>query len=268
MRYKIRALKLGEILDQTVSVIKDHFGLLLGITAVLMIPYWVIGGLIQAAMLPQLPPTATREQVVAAQLNILQVSIPIALLAAYIIGPITNAALVYAVANAYLDRPVSVGESYKRAFGRLLPLIWTWFLVGMAIFGGMILCLVPGILAAFWFSLATQVVVLEDASGFAAMKRSRQLMAGNIGTIFVLGLLIGIINAGVGYGSAMIPQPYVQAVVQAIIMAIATIVSSVAFVIFYFSCRCKHEQFDLALLAQSVGVEKPVDLGGEPAQEW
>ena len=39
--------------------------------------------------------------------------------------------------------------------------------------GGMILCIVPGILAAFWFALATQVVVIEGVAGFAAMKRSK-----------------------------------------------------------------------------------------------
>ena len=92
-----------------------------------------------------------------------------------------------------------VGESFKRAFQRIPPLIGTWFLVVLAIMGGTILCLVPGILASFWFSLATQVVVIEGVAGFAAMKRSKQLMAGNIGTIFVLGLLIGLINAGIGF---------------------------------------------------------------------
>ena len=115
----------------------------------------------------------------------------------YVITPITNAALVYAISNAYLEKPISVGESFKKAFQRILPLIGTWFLVGLAIMGGMILFVVPGILAAFWFSLATQVVVIEGVAGFAAMKRSRQLMAGNIGTIFALGLLIGLINFGI-----------------------------------------------------------------------
>ena len=91
----------------------------------------------------------------------MRVSIPIALVAVYIIAPITNAAVVYAVSNAYLEKPISVGGSIKRAFQRILPLMWTWFLAGLAIMGGMILCVVPGILAAFWFSLATQVVVIE-----------------------------------------------------------------------------------------------------------
>lgn len=267
MRYKVCALGLGGILDQTVKLVKDHFGVLLGITGVLMIPFWAIGLSIQETMVPEVTNTMTPEERMQANLAALRIALPLNLLGAYIIGPITNAALVYAVANAYLDRPASVGDSYKRAFARLFPLIWTWFLVVLSIMGGMLLCLVPGILAAFWFSLATQVVVLEDVSGFAALRRSKQLIEGNIGTIFVLGLLLGAINMGMAVVAAMIPQPYVQAVVQAIVVGIGTIISSVAFVVFYFSCRCKHEQFDLVLLAHSVGVEKPVDLDGDPARE-
>jgi len=262
MRYTIRELKLGEILDQAVNLTKDHFGVLIGITGILLIPYNVIGGLIQVSMIPRMPPNPTPEQAMAVSFAALRVSVPIALVAVYVIAPITNAAVVYAISSAYLEKPISVGGSVKRAFQRLLPLIWTWILVGLAIMGGMILCVVPGILAAFWFALATQVVVIEGVAGIAAMKRSKQLMAGNIGTFFVLGLLVGLVNAGIIFGASLIPQPHVRVVVVSVVEAVLTIFASAAFVAFYFSCRCKHEQFDLSLLAQSVGAETPADLAG------
>ncbi len=268
MRYAIRELKLGEVLDQAVNLTKDHFGVLIGITGILLIPFYVISGLIQVSMLPTPPPNPTPEQAMAFFATTMRVSIPIALVAVYIIAPITNAAIVYAISNAYLEKPISVGGSVKQAFRRVLPLIWTWFLVGLAIMGGMILCVVPGILASFWFSLATQVVVIEGAAGLAAMKRSKQLMAGNIGNFFVLGLLIGIINAGAGFGAGLIPQPHVRVLVVSVVTAVLTIFGSAAFVAFYFSCRCKHEQFDLSLLAQSVGAETPGDLDGGAAPQW
>ena len=268
MRYTIRELKLGEILDQAVNLTKDHFGILLGITGVLLIPFEAIGGLIQVAKTPVLPPNPTREQVMAANVAVLPVTIPVALLLAYVIIPITNAALIYAISNAYLEKPISLGESFKKAAQRILALIGTWFLVFLAIMGGLILCIIPGILAAFWFALATQVVVIEGVGGFPALKRSRQLMAGNIGTIVVLGLLIGLINGGLTFAVALIPQPYVRVVGTAIIAGVLTIFASAAFVVFYFSCRCKHEQFDLALLAQSVGAEKPGDYSRDGGLEW
>jgi hypothetical protein len=268
MRYTIRELKLGEILDQAVHLTKDHFGVLLGVTGVLLIPFNMIGGLIQVAMMPQLPPNPTPEQQVAYVFAVWRVAIPFALLAFFVIAPITNAAIVYAISNAYLEKPISVGESFKRTAQQILPLIGTWILVGLAIMGGTLLCLVPGILAAFWFSLATQVVVIEGAAGFAAMKRSKQLMAGNIGTFFVLGFLLGIINGGIEFAVSLIPQLQVRVIVNAIVEAVVTIFASAAFVVFYFSCRCKHEQFDLALLAQSVGVEKPGEFTGGATPEW
>jgi hypothetical protein len=265
MRYAIRQLKIGEILDQAVNLTKDHFGVLIGITGILLIPFNVIAGLIQLSVIPALPPNPTPEQTAAAGLKVLWATIPLALVAVYVIAPLTNAALVYAISNAYLEKPISVGGSVKRAFQRILPLIWTWFITVLAIMGGFILCLVPGILAAFWFSLATQVVVIEGVAGMAAMKRSKQLMAGNIGTMFVLGLVIGIANAGISLAANFIPQPHVRVVVIAIVAGVMTIFASAAFVAFYFSCRCKHEQFDLALLAESVGAETPHEYTADNA---
>ena len=250
------------------SLTKDHFGVLIGITGALLIPFYVISGLIQVAMTPHLPPNPTPEQTMAVLSTTFRVALPVALLGFYIVIPISNAALIYAISNAYLEKSISVGESFKKALQRLLPLLGTWILVGLAIMGGMILCVIPGILAAFWFGLATQVVVLEGMAGVAAMKRSKQLMVGNIGTAFALGLLLGIINGAIGFGVAMIPQPHVQAVLNAIVTGVLVIFGSAAGVAFYFSCRCKHEQFDLALLAQSVGAETPADLAGGATPEW
>ena len=89
------------------------------------------------------------------------------------------------------------------------------------------------------------------------MKRSKQLMAGNIGNLFVLGLLLGLVNAGITFGAGLIPQPHVRVLVISVVAAVLTIFASAAFVAFYFSCRCKHEQFDLSLLAESVAPKHP-----------
>jgi hypothetical protein len=158
------------------------------------------------------------------------------------------------VANAYLGKSTSLGDAIGASFGMIIPLYWTWLLLMIAVTGGMILCVVPGIVAAFWFSLATQVVVIEKISGFAALKRSRELMRGNIGTVFVLGLLLGIISFSTQVGAQLIPQIHAKAVASVVINCVMTIFNSAAMVVFYFSCRCRNEQFDLQLLAQNVGL--------------
>jgi hypothetical protein len=261
MRYAIRQLRLGEVLDQAIKVSKDHFGVFLGIVGVLLIPFTVVVNLLQVTMAPELPPNATPEQQLEAARRLLGLILPIQLISVYIIAPITNAALIFGISDAYLGKPVSIGESFKKAFRRILPLIGTWILVGLAIMGGFILCVVPGILAAFWFSLATQVVVVEGVGGVEAMKRSKRLMAGNIGSYFVLLLLIGLVTIGLYVAASLIPQPHAQAVATAVVEGVAAIFTSAAVVVFYFSARCKHEHFDLKLLAESVGSEAP----GKPA---
>ena len=55
---------------------------------------------------------------------------------------------------------------------------------------------------------------------------------------------------------------------MSIVAGVLMIFASAAFVVFYFSCRCKHEQFDLALLAQSVGAETPGDFTGGATPQW
>jgi hypothetical protein len=240
----------------------------LGIVGVLLIPYYVVANLIQVTMIPTLPPNPTQEQAMEASARTLSLLIPIGLIGAYLIGPITNAALIFGISDAYLGKPVSIGSSFKKAFQRILPLIGTWFLVGLAIMGGLILCVVPGILAIFWFSLATQVVVVEGVAGVAAMKRSKRLMAGLIGSYFVLLLILGVVNGGLTFAATLIPQPHVKAVATALVEGVLVIFASAAVVVFYFSARCKHEQFDLALLAESVGSEVPGEFKGDPAPQW
>lgn len=262
MSYQIRQLGLGGILDQAIRLLKDNFGLLLGIALVLEIPFTVIQGYVtdpaDAAVEGEV--AEEDEDLVAVQqfrANQTPQGLLMLFLNSYLIVPITNAAMVFAIAGKYLDQPVSIGQAYKQALARILGLLWTWFLVGMAIMGGMFLCIVPGILAAFWFGLATQVVVIEGTSGFPALKRSRALMKGNIANLFVLGLLIGAISVGIIVGAAVIPQRDLRIVGSAVAQGVTTILGAAVIVVFYFSARCQHEHFDLTLLAQAVGADSP-----------
>lgn len=266
MRYDIRELALGGILDQAITLLKNHFGSFAAIMAITWLPVQLAAVIASVTLLPEVtfPPTpeelnalivaSAEHQALFQGLNVLTL----------LVAPISNAAIVYAIANAYLGKRMTVGGSIGKAFGMFFPLLWTLILYGAAVMGGTILLIIPGILAAFWFSLATQVVVVEGVSGFKALGRSRQIMRGNIGTLFVMGLVIGLIAAFVGGGSLFIPERYTQAIVGVVLNMVLVIFSSAAGVVFYFSARCKNEQFDLQLLASNVGSEVTVD---EPSDE-
>ncbi len=257
MPYQIQQLKLGGILDQAISILKNHFGLLFTIMAIAYVPAVLLMGVVQVSMLPQpITMTSTPEEIRAyqqAQMEALPFIVIPALISMLILLPLANAAVVDAVAKLYLGKPTSAVDSLKVGLSRLLPLIWTSILVGFAVMFGMFLFIIPGIIFAFWFCLSTHVVVVEGVSGTSALGRSRELMRGNIGTVFVLGIVIGIIGFAVGLISGFVTQPYAQLGVNVVLQTLHTIFATAAMVVFYFSCRCGHENFDLEHLAQSMG---------------
>ncbi len=263
MKYEVRELGLGGILDQTITVTKNHFVQFFSIVAVSLLPVLIIQGFVQLTIMPAPPDEFTFEalqEYTAARDEAIQQHLPVIALSgliAILMIPIANAALVHSVAGTYLGQPRSLAETMSAAFKSILSLYWTWVLVFVAIMGGFILCFIPGIIAAFWLSLATQVVVIEKVSGFAALKRSRFLMTGNVGRIFALGIVLGAISLGLQLAAGMIPQQHVAIVGGAVIQAVVTVLGSVAMVIFYFSARCRNEQFDLDLLAANLGDGQP-----------
>ena len=256
MKYEIRELGISAILDQSIKLIQDNFKLLFGIVLVLLVPYCLVHGFVSLAFLPAPPQNRTDEAVAAyyrAILAALPVLLPMFLILTYVIIPITNSALIHAIARVYLNQPTSVGQSFQLAVRRFLPMLGTVFVFVLALIGGLLLCLVPAIFVALSFALATQVVILEGLSGFAALKRSKELMNGNRIKLLILGVIVFLINVAVIIAAAFIPQPQVQTILMAFVQGVTTLFSSAAGVIFYFSARCKHENFDLKLLAESVG---------------
>ena len=263
MEYRIQQLKLGGILDHAVSLTKNHFGLLFTILAILWIPISLVLNFVMLGMMP-VPPTmaSTPDEMAAFQREIagmVPLLIGQSLIIFLLVLPLTNAAIVDAVAKLYLGKPTSAMESIKAGLSKMLPLIGTSILMGLAIFGGLILLVIPGILFAFWFSLSTHVVVVEGISGPAALGRSRRLVSGNIGTMIVLGLIIGVIGYAVGSLARFIPQAHISVVLQVVLQAVMTIFSTAAMVVYYFSCRCSHENFDLEHLAKSMSESEAIE---------
>ena len=73
----------------------------------------------------------------------------------------------------------------------------------LAFYGGFFCCIIPGIIFALWFMLCQYVVVIERIAGPSALGRSKDLMKGEMGKAFVLGLIIFVINLSLGGASAL-----------------------------------------------------------------
>lgn len=278
MRYEIKELGLGGILDQAITLLKNHFGLLIGIAFCFLIPFWVASGLAGPLLMPELmemqqqqPGSMTPEQaremgerIIEALPVIIAVVVVAFLLLFVIVLPITNGATIHALSQAYLGGKPSVGGAIGFAFKRLPSLLWTSLLSMIMIFFGLCLLIIPGIILFFRYFLASQVVVIEGKSGGAALKRSGQLMKGHAGKVFVLGFLLAVIGALVGSVAGIIPVPEVSTIVSSVLQGVLGALAASAWTVLYFSARCKHEGFDLTRLAESLSQDAPAEGQGTP----
>jgi hypothetical protein len=261
MSYTIKHMGLGGILDQAIAIVRDNFVLLFTIMLFLLIPFTLVQGFLVLSITPELPPNPTPQDIMEwqqEQMRHFPWIIGIGLLLFIVVYPITNAAVIQAVARLYLGQPVTAIEAIKHAVRRFGPLIGTTILMSLAIWGGLILCIIPGIYFAIWFGLSQHVVVLEGISGTSAMKRSKQLVHKDRGTFLALGIIMFVITLALSAAANWIPQPHLSVVVAAVIQALTTMLWTAAFVVFYFSCRCGVENFDLHYLAESIAAE-PAD---------
>jgi len=267
MKYEIRELSVGGMIDQAIKVVMDNFATLLVVMSVLQLPLGIAGAVITSSYIGDgTDPEKTLEALADPSFSVIMMVLGLCSLVA---APITNAAVVSAIAKAYLGEKPSVGESYSRAMGKIVPLFLTWILVGLAIMGGFILLIIPGILCLIWFALATQVVVLEPKSGTSALSRSKELMKGYAGKWFVLILVLAMVGGGIGMASQLIGgltgSPLIAGLISTVGQIIAGLFSSAVLVVLYFSARCTHENFDLELLASSFEgtAAPPSDEAGE-----
>ena len=160
-----------------------------------------------------------------------------------IISAVLQAAILRAAAQATIGDPVDPQESYRFGFKRLGSVILVSLLVGLAVAGGLILLVIPGLIFLVFFSVSVPVLIVENRRGTAAMSRSWNLVKGHfwhaVGVIIVAGIITGSISGALGSigGSAW--------VVRWIFTAIATILtapfSALVSVLLYLDLRSRSE---------------------------
>jgi hypothetical protein len=264
MVYKIKQLGLGGILDQAIAITRDNFLLLFTIMLIIVVPAFLIQGFLALSITPEIPAHPTAQdymRIQQAQARYWPWMLGFGALEFIVLLPLANAAVIQAVARVYLGQPTTALEAISQG-ARRLPALWgTTILMYLAIWGGLILLIVPGILFALWFGLSQHVVVIEGIAGTSALKRSKKLVRNHLGTFLALGFVLGIISFLINGGSNFIPQPAIRVIGISLLQALVTMLWTAAFVVFYFSCRCAEENFDLHYLAESIGAPPAEGVG-------
>jgi len=92
------------------------------------------------------------------------------------------------------EQSVGVKQSLAISWKKLASFFWVSFLSGLAVLGGYILFIIPGIIFSVWFTFSVFVFICEGLKGTSALKRSKQLVQGYWWPIFGRIVVLGIIT--------------------------------------------------------------------------
>ncbi len=112
------------------------------------------------------------------------------------------------VATRKEDEDSSVKAAVQWLFKNAVPLLFVYILSGLIIFGGIILFIIPGIIAAISLTFAQYVYVVEGKRGMSALLSSRALVKGRFWMVFrkIIGFVflstLPVLAFGMVYGLA------------------------------------------------------------------
>jgi hypothetical protein len=286
----LRPLNIGDILDGAITTIRRHPLLILGIGAVLavitaavtfLVQKFVLDDLQNLATTAQLGPGATEEELRGAVFgafgDVLIAILPTALLTT-LLTTVANGLLAAVMGRAALGREVTFGVAWREVQPRLLPLLGVGFAYSILTTIGVLLCIIPGIVAYVFWALASPALVLERGTFRQAFSRSVKLVKGAfwrvLGILLLAGLIAYLFNSiiqlpfslgsGVFQGilnpsKVVVPSTgdlLLQSAGQIISETIATPFVALVTVIVYLDQRMRREGMDIEL-ARAAGVPPP-----------
>jgi hypothetical protein len=174
----LRPLTIGELLDRTFVYYRQHLMMFVGIAA---LPHLFV--LVYQIAVLTLRPTGPG----AALAPLLGAAV------GFIASTFSYGAIVIAVSEIQLDRPIDIGEAFARIRSQVGEVIVLSLNIGVRVLIGTILLIVPGILQALKYALAIPVAILEQDGVSASLSRSADLTRGDRGRIFVIYLLFAVL---------------------------------------------------------------------------
>jgi hypothetical protein len=243
----------GRTLSRAFSLLSRNFAPFLGISVLLVgLPLAVLGGL-QIYLLRSDPKSAATTAFTA-------MSILSALLT-LVSGALLQSAVIYGAVNDWNGQRAPFSATLSAAFNRILPLIGVSILVGLATAFAALLFVIPGILVALAYAVATPVVVMEPNRGvFGSLTRSADLTRNHRWSIFGILLVIlvltialaAIIGALSSIFSPLTPGlafGISQVVVQPLTQAISTLIGAVVAASIYYELRTIKEGVGAEVMA-------------------
>lgn len=262
----MRPLSVGELLDAAFSAVRRNFGPLVLCTLVVVVPVSILNTLISASSNETAFDFGSSATVADDDIGLFLAGTGATGLLSLLAQTLTAAACLRMIGGDVVGSPTGPGASLRYAASRIGPLVWVSILYLIALIAGLLMCLVGAIWLGVLFALATPALLFEETRGFAAMKRSRQLIEGfwwkTFGALAVGYLIVGVLQGMLGalIGSVILVNSdsevlnaTVLTAVNIIALAVTLPFASALVAYIYFDLRVRKEGFDLQLLAQRIG---------------
>jgi len=101
-----------------------------------------------------------------------------------LVGSVISLSMIRVIAALYQNQPApNMITDLKSALGLLVPAILISIISGLAVIGGLILLVVPGVIFAVWFIFSLHALMLDDKHTVDALKYSKSLVKGRWGEV-------------------------------------------------------------------------------------
>ena len=243
-------LGLGQIIGDSFSLFFSRFGTFYLLAFVPQVIVAIVSALLIGNMLMSLQAgTANPENMLG---MFTSPAFIITTILSLVVYGVVTALMVLAAYDAKTGHPSRIGTYVSIAMSRIVPVLIVTLIVGIAVYIGLVLLIVPGLWVMAVLSCAVTVVVLESLGIGASLSRSAELtqeyrwpIVGTIVVIylimvvvsivlsFVTGALAGVIISTLGPTIGII----VFQIIQAAVGALTTAVIAIAFVLIYARLR-------------------------------
>jgi glycerophosphoryl diester phosphodiesterase family protein len=245
-----RPMGIGEILSTAFQLYQRHWRTLLAIAAVVVVPFTLAQYLLGDQVRTRGEVTSNGVVVETATWAT-GIAGLVTALAGLLMFLVLTGAITRAVAAEVAGEDPGVEQSYRFGFHRLGSVLLVSVLVGLAILGGLILFVIPGIYIGVRLAVSIEALVVEGRRGTQAMARSWELVGGHwwhaFATLVVGWLVIGVVNAvitapfsGLGW--------FAQAVAAAVATTVTLPYGVLVGVLLYLDLRARKEGLTLEAL--------------------
>ncbi len=260
----LRPLAVLEIIDGGFDVLKARPGLLLGLSACVVVPVELVGAWLNRDQLGEgLGGLLNGTVPGSSSARVSDAGVAWSLVAPSFAVAVVGAMLARVVRAWFAESEISAGEVLRWGGRRLPALAVMWALVHAAEAVGLLACGLGSVAAMVVFSVSAPAMAVENLGPWRAMGRSRRLTSGRFGAVLGLCLLVALITSLVELGLTAVPLALAAAIgsdygwVAALVVSTAVSVLSVALVgatatMQYIDLRSRRDGFDLEMRAIEV----------------